>query len=278
MSTRWMNLCGDGPSQDAGSMWSARHAETARLLPPPEAESEWEKLLPIKELPDLLPRGEAYYSEPCCGICLVTILSIIFISLTMASCSTETLDEGFCQVVRMLICTFAIIAGFCTLFLLCAGAGEIRRSPSTCYPIPEEVATCLLANPRQPTDGLSNIKSSRDSKTYCVRCFVWRPGEEDYSGKSHHCQICQRCVTGFDHHCGVFGRCIVQANMICFTTVIAMLFCGMLTVAVAFVAAGGSEEGSYSTRRKLTTLWPLLNTTLAPLLVKAPGTTAFVSV
>merc|ERR1740121_370473 len=85
-----------------------------------------------------------------------------------------------------------------------------------------------------PLDNLQNVQGPFGS-SYCVRCLIWRPGGVE-TGPSHHCNICQRCVTGFDHHCNVFGRCITNANMPCFYTLIAMLIVGVLTAAIAITS------------------------------------------
>merc|ERR1712032_496209 len=105
----------------------------------------------------------------------------------------------------------------------------------TCYPIPGEVLQRLVAG--QSLDGMKNVNGS-DGSTYCVRCLVWRPPSHEL-GKAHHCNTCQRCVTGFDHHCGVFGRCIVDGNMPCFYAVIAMFFLGAVTSIGSLMFASG---------------------------------------
>lgn len=130
-----------------------------------------------------------------------------------------------------LIWAEAAAAVLSTLYILFAGAGVIKRRPSTCYPIPPEVEELLCSG--QTTEGLDNIKGNGRTGmlngSYCVRCLVWRLEDQ----KAHHCNTCQRCVTGFDHHCGVFGRCIVAGNMMCFLCLIIMLFAGGITVLIA---------------------------------------------
>merc|ERR1712216_931419 len=111
-----------------------------------------------------------------------------------------------------------------------------------CYPIPEEVAGKLMDGKRDMS-GFHNIRSEVDGRTYCVRCYLWRPSEIET--KCHHCNICQRCVTGFDHHCGVFGRCIVAKNMPCFILLVAMLFVGMVLTGASFVLSPTEVPGPF---------------------------------
>eukprot|EP00932_Pfiesteria_piscicida_P004335 SRR837773.14239.p1 GENE.SRR837773.14239~~SRR837773.14239.p1 ORF type:complete len:207 (+),score=7.71 SRR837773.14239:74-622(+) len=178
------------------------------------------------------------------GICIVTVLSAMLVSVTqgLASVSAEVVGEKQGQMSHLrdltvfLIWGEAIIATLCTLFLLFGQAGVISRSPKTCYPVPQEVLERLDA--RRSLDGLKNVRGD-DGRTYCVRCCLWRPPRQD--GRVHHCQVCQRCVRGFDHHCGVFGRCIVRDNMPCFITLIGMMFAGMATAMVAVIAGSNSQ-------------------------------------
>jgi hypothetical protein len=82
--------------------------------------------------------------------------------------------------------------------------GVVKRSPETCFPLPPKVADLIEAGATsEQIQQLGNLHGEKGS--FCVRCLVWRGGD---NVQPHHCSTCQRCVTHFDHHCGVFGRCI----------------------------------------------------------------------
>jgi len=220
-------LCSDGQETD-----SARHGpEALPLLPSPQAsEEEWAQHFPLRELPPLPKRDSAFYSEPLCGICVVGFLSTLLVAMTSGAASVAD-NKAVAKVTVVLIWTWAGTATFCVLYLLFGCNGEIKRSRHNCYPVPEEVARRLKACPSEPPELKRNI-AGEDGRTYCVRCLLWRPHEND-TGTGHHCNTCQRCVTGFDHHCGVFGRCITDDNMPCFYTLIAMMITGVLTAGTA---------------------------------------------
>lgn len=197
--------------------------------------------IPISDFPRLPDRGQGYWSEPWLGVCIVSGLSAALVAVThgvsvsrLSEASPED-DMTLTKTLLALIWAEAVTAALATLFILFAGAGVIKRSPGTCYPMPSEVEERLLCS-GGTTEGMDNIKgySQRGMPhgSYCVRCLVWRKQEEN----AHHCCICQRCVTGFDHHCGVFGRCIVRGNMPFFVYVISMMFAGMVTLMVAVVS------------------------------------------
>mmetsp|Transcript_13545 Transcript_13545/g.39536 ORF Transcript_13545/g.39536 Transcript_13545/m.39536 type:complete len:231 (-) Transcript_13545:45-737(-) len=192
--------------------------------------------IPLDQLPPLPKRGDGYASEPISGICLVSVLSTALVAATYGAVAFGRGQRTLSGVlVTKLIWTEALTAVLCTAYLLLAQAGVIRRSASTCYPMPAEVEQCLRSSGSLVE--LGNVPGPAGSPTlgtYCVRCLVWRPPKERDS--SHHCSICQRCVVGFDHHCDVFGRCIVRANMTCFMTLIGMMCTGMLTLLVAVVS------------------------------------------
>ena len=76
---------------------------------------------------------------------------------------------------------------------------NVINTPETCLPVPPEVAERLRAGAPVP-ETLRNINSDDGTRTYCVRCFVWRPAGLQGRGRPHHCRVCQRCVLHFDHH------------------------------------------------------------------------------
>jgi len=200
----------------------------ASLLGPEANEQEWADALPIDKLPALPQRMCGYYIEPVCGLSVVFLVSILLLSvssqpqLEYQSGAVKAIEP---RTVQMLIGSQVAAAAMCVLYLLFGDNGEVRRSARTCYPIPRPVLDQLAEN--KSCESMRNI-SGPAGRTYCVRCLVWRPGEQE-GGPGHHCSICQRCVVGFDHHCGVFGRCITTANLPCFYTLIVLLFTGIIT-------------------------------------------------
>ena len=134
----------------------------------------------------------------------------------------------------------AAIATLCYFLMMLGDAGVVRRTPETCLPVPPEVAERLRAGAPVP-ETLRNINSDDGTRTYCVRCFVWRPAGLQGRGRPHHCRVCQRCVLHFDHHCGVYGRCIAgdgvrNGNLRYFFTIIIMGYAGFFTMLATCVA------------------------------------------
>ncbi len=44
------------------------------------------------------------------------------------------------------------------------------------------------------------------TKRYCFKCSLFKPE------RTHHCQVCGRCVLKMDHHCPFLGVCIGKNN------------------------------------------------------------------
>jgi hypothetical protein len=98
------------------------------------------------------------------------------------------------------------LALFCLCGVQLADPGVIPRTTANCFPQPEAIAARLDAGERMVAGTANPTGTHRGAPmSFCVRCFVWRPGH------CHHCNTCQRCVAYFDHHCGVLGRCIAGA-------------------------------------------------------------------
>merc|ERR1719330_422543 len=198
--------------------------------------------IPISALPPLPPRHPEYWMEPFCGICFVGGSCAFFVSmvrgLVLADNKASKGKENLgLQIADWGIMIEAGLAVFCVLYILFGQAGMIRRSRTTCYPMPPQVEATLreAALQRHAPDltHLSNIYNedrSVDRGSFCVRCLVWRPQRG-----AHHCSTCQRCVTYFDHHCGVFGRCIVGGNMCCFSLLIGLFPAAFVTMFVAMM-------------------------------------------
>mmetsp|Transcript_68293 Transcript_68293/g.142749 ORF Transcript_68293/g.142749 Transcript_68293/m.142749 type:complete len:262 (+) Transcript_68293:117-902(+) len=203
--------------------------------------------IPLKDLPPLPPRSHGFFMEPLCGVCVVTVFSLMFIGIVLGTRGASDNDDSdhdrtirdISQVPVYLVWAEAGVATLCVLYLLFGGAGVVKRSEKTCYPMPPEVERRIRQ--RRCLDNMPNISGPQKS-SYCVRCLVWRQQSSAEKDPPHHCSVCSRCVRGFDHHCGVFGRCIVRANMPCFVTLIAMLPAGFMTAFLAIMAGGISQD------------------------------------
>merc|ERR1712070_456724 len=105
----------------------------------------------------------------------------------------------------------AVVAIVCLLGVLLGDPGTVKRTPSNCFPLPEQVALCVLNGRPLPTQNIGD-----GGREFCVRCLVWRPGPHSmprsncdeccecmpgsHAPSVHHCSTCNRCVTHFDHH------------------------------------------------------------------------------
>eukprot|EP00401_Gymnodinium_catenatum_P045150 CAMPEP_0117554740 /NCGR_PEP_ID=MMETSP0784-20121206/50911_1 /TAXON_ID=39447 /ORGANISM="" /LENGTH=205 /DNA_ID=CAMNT_0005351917 /DNA_START=73 /DNA_END=691 /DNA_ORIENTATION=- len=134
--------------------------------------------IPVEQLPPLPLRDTAYRIEPLLGIGLVVFLSAVLVGATCSTTASVVGHSGALQanIVFTMILAEAACALFCLLYVLFGNAGVIKRSASTCYPMPAVVETRLREG--RCLSGMQNIlgtESSMPSASYCVRCLVWRP-------------------------------------------------------------------------------------------------------
>ena len=209
----------------------------------------------LSDLPPLpKPNLSEMRSQALCGNLLVLSLITIFCGLTnaIALWGPSAHTGAAWWVVFVAIWGQTAVALVCLLAIMWADPGTVRRSEATCFPVPDAVAEKLRRGESLATIG--NI--TRDGRTYCVRCLVWRPNDGGRSGGragsslTHHCQTCNRCVTEFDHHCGVFGRCIAgdgfAGNMGYFKTILSMAAAGAITcIAATFVEFSVNPPGRH---------------------------------
>ena len=165
-----------------------------------------ERLPPMPE-PDRTTRMQ----ESCTGCFLVTGIVVVLVLIThIGSLRSGTLEGGVWWFFFLAIYTEAAIAMFCLFVILYGDPGVIRRSPETCFPLPELVKERLDRG--EALDGLDNL-SHEQLGSYCVRCCVWRPPSAKLKNRgampddcdmsvcengSHHCRTCGRCVVDFD--------------------------------------------------------------------------------
>jgi len=159
--------------------------------------------------------------EVTCGVTLV--VGIIAGCITLAAMVAAPFSAASDYVIFALVCLEGAVALGALGGVLCANAGVVQRTPLTVFPIPPEVQEKLDLG--QSLEGMANVDGP-DGRTFCVRCFVWRPaageGADEEScicpsvptprAQPHHCSVCGRCVVDFDHHCGVLGRCIAGSG------------------------------------------------------------------
>ena len=182
----------------------------------------------LAKLPPLpTPDYRTQYLERARGTGLVLSLIAVFVAATTSILQTAQVNEAFTWAGCSVIWAEAIVALICLAGIQLGDPGEVKRTDSTCLPIPTEVKRYLSGE--RADRPLGNIDGD-DGRVYCVRCFLWRPYDV-VRHKVHHCRTCQRCVTEFDHHCGVLGRCIagnqwrLRGNM-CFF--VGLIGCGQL--------------------------------------------------
>ena len=130
------------------------------LLDSPENWSRIHSLPPLPERHIWTMRRES-----AVGCTLVLILVSLLVSLTqgVALAPGAAAPRGLIWAALVLIYTEAAVALVCLLGLLFGNPGELKRSPQTCFPMPEPVADRLSRG--ESLDGLANVSS--DGRTYC---------------------------------------------------------------------------------------------------------------
>ena len=141
----------------------------------------------------------------------MTGIVVVLVLIThIGSLRSGSLEGGVWWFFFLAIYSEAAIAMFCLFVILYGDPGVIRRSPETCFPLPELVKERLDRG--EALDGLDNL-SHEQLGSYCVRYCVWRPPSAKLKNRgampddcdmsvcengSHHCRTCGRCVVDFD--------------------------------------------------------------------------------
>ena len=116
--------------------------------------------------------------ESVVGCTLVFLLISLLVSLTqgVALAPGAAAPRPLIYAALALIYTEAAVALLCLLGLLFGNPGEVKRSPQSCFPMPESVADRLSQG--ESLDGLANVSS--DGRTYCAPLQTGRqPGRKD---------------------------------------------------------------------------------------------------
>merc|ERR1711943_74872 len=82
-----------------------------------------------------------YWIEPCGGCSFIAGVIYMIVTSTMGiQRSSELWSVQMCVVA---ICIWAVLAVLAACMIVCGNAGEIKRSQSTCYPIPDDAIKVL---------------------------------------------------------------------------------------------------------------------------------------
>lgn len=228
-------------------MWSWPRLRRARAPSAPStgalSQPHLELLAHLPALP--LPDARLLRREKATGLLVVSSVGMTYAGLSCGMVHVAKrvahLTSPLCLAVLSPLSVGILVVAYLEARLLFGDPGIIRRCPRNSLPLPTEVIEHALKSQAGAVDAHANAfqaeNLSKDGRSFCVRCCVWRSPpkkaskccplpldlrlplshiceiDEDQDVSSHHCSICQHCVTGFDHHCDLFGVCITEANM-----------------------------------------------------------------
>lgn len=206
----------------------------------------------LEELPPLpRPNYGEMRSQATMGTVVVLGITGLLVGIpyssTQLDVSQPLADSSSRSIAMGCLYIEAVIAIICLIGILFGDPGTLKRTPETCFPLPQVVVEHIRSG-----TSLSNVDNVyQDGQVFCVRCCIWRPDPVSYrQDNTHHCSICQRCVRDFDHHCGVFGRCIagegMRGNMGYFKTILMMFMAGFITCIIATSTDAPLPEASPS--------------------------------
>jgi hypothetical protein len=242
------------------------NAEVARG---PLASKALLRLLPPLPSPDYRTlRGEYLWCAACVGGVTAFCVGVAhaLTAAAMQHCSAAVRDG----------CLYAIyaqsgLAVVCLAALHLIGPGTVRRSAKNCLPLPPAVLAALRTDAPDWASlqhrGHNIAASSSEPRTYCVRCFVWRPAPREVlpaptgrvgaalasarallcegHGRAHHCSSCNSCVRDSDHHCSVLGCCVSGRNVAVFYCLVLLCATGPLTALGAIPLTAAACSGGW---------------------------------
>ena len=194
-----------GPMEEPGT----KELPRAQLLEKHEQKSDADLEYAVPELtmadlpPMPEPDTELMRTQSCGGVSFVTVAVAVCIGITQGiALGLGSLPSSAWWLIFCLVYGEAIVAFSCLGRILYGDTGEIKRSPETCFPLPDEVTERIHKG--ESLEGLDNIRV--EDRSYCVRCCVWRDHpaatEPEWccscERHPHHCRVCGRCVEGFD--------------------------------------------------------------------------------
>lgn len=218
-----------------------------------------EQLARLPPLPS--PNHYGLHNQFLTGCFTVGGIIFVCVAATITAACLGLRDEPALMWASIIaVCIEAIVAVGCFVAIHYVDPGVIHRGPHTCLPLPAVVKDALDAG---TIGSFGHTNLVQDGRTFCVRCFVWRPATPAFGATHghggiggggcrcgigvgvaqhvHHCSDCQRCVVDFDHHCGVLGRCIagkgLRGNLIYFRLLIIVGQIGVLTASAAVIGA-----------------------------------------
>lgn len=138
------------------------------------------------------------------------------------SCSAGTTDEHGIWLNRadpagtIMAATVWILTGYSamTMTWLAATAGipvslAVLYTVLTCLALACHIKTSLTDPGAIPASAVPTAaqRHQQDKLSMCSQCQTFKPAA------SHHCRICNRCISRMDHHCPWMNNCIGATNM-----------------------------------------------------------------
>ncbi|CAK0883344.1 unnamed protein product, partial [Prorocentrum cordatum] len=112
----------------------------------PRSAAEWQAAFPLEGLPALPPRSGEFWAQRRRALLVVPSVSALLVFVTWQG-ARRVPDLELARALMALIWAEVAVAWASCACVLFVEAGQVRRGPGTCYPIPPAVAQQLRTRP-----------------------------------------------------------------------------------------------------------------------------------